>query len=109
MDLVLADNYKVLGHNTETAIGDFAVDFSLKISDKDYESIIAKIKLTENYNEYKNGESPNSLNKFGDDYQISGFKLADKYFYKKEATAKPRHYEIVLTADKTLNYSYAED
>lgn len=109
MGISLADNYTVIEHKSETAMGDFTSEFSLKISDKDFAGIITKIKQTENYNEYKNGESPNSFNKFGRDYQISAFKLVDNYFYRKEETAEATHYEIVLRPDKTLHFTYSED
>jgi hypothetical protein len=109
MDIVLTDNFKVLGHNTDAAIGDFTADFQLKISDKDFEDIIDKIKQTENYGEYKSGESPNSFSNIDKDYHISGFKMANKYFYRKESTSEPIFYELVLGADKTLHFTYAED
>jgi hypothetical protein len=109
MDIVLTDNYKVLGQNTDGAMGDFIVDFQLKISDKDFENIIAKIKLNENYREYKSGESPNSFSSIGKNYHITGFKLAGRYFYKKESNSEPIYYELVVDSNKTLNFTYAED
>ncbi|HWR94881.1 MAG TPA: hypothetical protein VN192_06750 [Flavobacterium sp.] len=107
--ITLVDNYKIIGYNYEEAIGDFSVNFQLKISDNDFQSIVTKIKKTENYGEYKSGEYPNSFISVGKDYQISGFKLADKYFYKKISTHEPRCYEIVLDAKKTLHFTFTED
>lgn len=108
MGIVLTDNYKVLRHNTEEATGDFTVEFQIQISDADFKDIVAKIKQTENYGEYKNGESPNSFSSF-ENYKISGFKIEDKYFYKKESTSNSIYYELVLSAGKKLKFSYAED
>jgi len=109
IDIVLTDDFKVLGHHNESAIGDFSVDFQLKISDKDLKNIIEKIKQTENYEEYSKGESPNSFKSIEKKYHISGFKLADTYFYKKEGNAKSIYYELVVDLDKTLHFRYVED
>jgi hypothetical protein len=109
MDIVLTDNYKVLRYDTNSAIGDFTLDFQLKISEKDFENIIAKIKQSKNYGEYKSGEYPNNFSENGKAYHISGFKLANKYFYKKESTTESIFYELELGTDKTLHFTYAED
>jgi hypothetical protein len=109
MGVVLIDDFKVIEYNTDGAIGDFAVDFQLKISDKDFENIVAKIKQIENYGEYKRSESPNSFSIAEKGYHISGFKLADKYFYRKENTSKPFYYELVAGANNTLHFKYIED
>ena len=109
MDIVLADDFNVISHNTEGAIGDFSVDFELKISDKDFDNLIEKIKQTENYREYIKGESPNSFRYIEKKYHISGFKLADKYFYRKEVNSESIYYELVVDSDKKLHFTYAED
>lgn len=109
MGIVLIDNFKVLESNVDGAIGDFTVRFQLKISNKDYKNIIAEIKQIENYGEFKSGESPNNFRSFGKEYQISGFKLADTYFYRKEKTSEPIYYELLVGADNTLKFTYAED
>ncbi len=109
MDIKLIDNFKVLKYQSDSAIGDYSVNFDLEISQKDFQVIVSKIKQSENYIECKNGEYPNKSNKAINGYRISGFKISDKYFLKKESKTKPIYYEVVLDNNKNLSFTYAED
>lgn len=104
----LTKEYKVINYDTETAIGDDAVSFEIKVSDEDYNQISALIKQAENYKEYKSGEGPDGFTSF-EDFKISGFKIDDKYFYRKESTTEPIFYEVIISPNKILSFTYAQD
>ena len=109
MNIKLVDNFKVIEYQSDSAFGDYSVNFNLEISEKDFQKIVSIIKQSENYIEYKNGEYPNRVNKLINGYRISGFKLSNKYFLKKESKTKPIFYELVLSNNKNLSFTYTED
>ena len=105
----LTERYTILQNESSSAIGDYSITFDLKISYKDYETIIKKIKNTENYIELNEKNFPDSKSSFSNLDHITAYKSGTKYFYNIEKANTNEYYSLILLPKNILSLTYAQD
>ncbi len=105
----LEDSYVVLNNESNSAVGESSNNFDLKISKKDFNLIVEKIKLVKNYTELKENDFPNSISEINDNDKISAFKSGNKYFYNVAKANTNENYQVILVGQNKLSFTYSED
>ena len=105
----LKDNYTILNNDTSIAIRASSNTFNLKISEKDFNQIVAKLKLVKRYAEFKENDFPNGFSEMSYNDKISAFKSGSKYFYNVTKANTNESYQVVLVGQNKLSFTYSED
>jgi len=105
----LKDKYTILNNDTSVAIGAASKTFNLKISPKDFNQIVAQLKLVKRYSEFKENDFPNEISEMSYNDKISAFKSGSKYFYNVSKANTNENYQVVLVGQNKLSFTYSED
>ena len=105
----LKDKYEILNNDSSSAIGDFTKNFDLIVSEKDFNIIIAKLKLVKKYAEYKENDSPNSFSEMSYIDKQSAYKIGNKYFYNFSRAKTNEQYQVILIEPNKLSFMYGDD
>lgn len=105
----LADDYVVLENDSNSAFGESSKSFNLKVSEKDFNQIVAKIKLVKNYAELKENDFPNGFSEISKKDKIIAFKSGAKYFYNLTSSNTNEDYQVILIGQNKLSLTYSED
>ena len=105
----LKDKYEILNNDSSSAIGDFTKSFDLIVSEKDFNIIIAKLKLVKKYAEYKENDSPNSFSEMSNNDKQSAYKIGNRYFYNFSRAKTNKQYQVILIEPNKLSFMYGED
>ncbi len=105
----LKDKYEILNNDSSSAIGDFTKSFDLIVSEKDFNIIIAKLKLVKKYAEYKENDSPNSFSEMSNNDKQSAYKIGNRYFYNFSRAKTNEQYQVILIEPNKLSFMYGED
>ena len=105
----LQDSYKQLDSDWSASIGDMNLEFSLQISDNDFERIVTKIKSNDKFEISNRGM-------FSAGYNLKNeiaYRWKECYYYEIFIPDSTSGYEIytvsVDTVNKTLNLRYIEE
>lgn len=103
----LNDEYSIISESQDFAIGDFLVQFELKISENDFNEIVKKIKVDSSYRELINNDHSWSNSIINDMNKIDSYKYEGKYHYFLERFDPADQFLLVLDEKrKTLIFSY---
>ena len=112
MGINLADTYETLTSSYSPAIGEELIEFEIKISDKDYKTIIKKIESIDNFQIVARDNSPDrSYSGPNSDFEIIGWKKENTYFYEiyKNNKSGFENYILSLNPDKILKVQYMDE
>lgn len=110
--ITLADKYEIVELNSSSAIGDESIEFKLKVSDKDYQAIINKIKSLEGFQIITDNESPNrNYSGPNRDIEIIGWKKNNSYIYEVSKNSKSgvENYILSLDEKRILHFQYVNE
>ena len=105
----LKDNYVLVTNDSNSAIGESSKSFDLKITQKDFDIIVAKLKHVKNYVELKENSVPNSFSEMSNIDKVSAYKSGTKYFYNVEKANTNEKYQVILTGKDKLSLTCQED
>ena len=104
----LNDNYTILNNDSSVAIGSSSKNFDLKISEKDFNQIVAKSKLVKRYAEFKENDFPNGHSEMSYNDKISAFNSGAKYFYNVAKAKTNETCQVILVGQNKLSFTYSE-